>query len=174
MKLGNIVLAASLLAGAATAASAAEFTNYKGLTKKLKAEAKKNGEFATTAEVKHAQSAKDWAIVDVRTMEEYQAAHIPGSIRVGRQGPEKALAAVVLNDDDKFIKPNIVVVCNTASRASIEAQTFKMMGFTNVKIYDIVSWIDECNPVANMYSKKKDKHGSKQKFGTFTPSICIK
>ena len=35
MKLGNIVLAASLLAGAATAASAAEFTNYKGLTKKF-------------------------------------------------------------------------------------------------------------------------------------------
>jgi rhodanese-related sulfurtransferase len=171
MKLGNIVLATTLLVGAATAA---EFTNYKGLTKQLKSEAKKNGTMASTADVKHAQKAKDWAVVDVRTMEEYQAAHIPGSIRIGRQNPEKALAAVVTDDNDNFVKPNIVVVCNTASRASIEAETFRKMGFKEVKIYGIVKWIDECNPVASMYSKKKDKKGSKQKFGTFLPSICTK
>ena len=174
MKLGNILLAASILAGAATTASAAEFTNYKGLTKQLKAEAKKSGNFATTAEVKHAQSAKDWAIVDVRTMLEYQAAKIPGAIRIGRQGPEKALAAVVLDDEDRFIKPNIIVVCNSASRASIEAETFRKMGFKTVKIYDIYSWIDECNPFESMYSKKKDKHGTKQKFGQFKAQHCVK
>ncbi|HFU75106.1 MAG TPA: rhodanese-like domain-containing protein, partial [Arcobacter sp.] len=117
---------------------------------------------------------KDWAIVDVRTMEEYQAAHIPGSIRIGRQNGEKAIAAVVTDDNDNFTKPNIVVVCNTASRASIEAVTLKKLGFKTVKIYDIVSWMDECNPVANMYSKKKDKKGTKQKFGTYKVAHCYK
>jgi rhodanese-related sulfurtransferase len=171
MKLGKIVLAAVLAFGVA---GAAEFTNYKGLTKKLKKEAAQKGQIATTTEVKHAQKAKDWAIVDVRTMEEYQAAHIPGSIRIGRQNPEKAMAAVVTDDEDRFIKPNVIIVCNTASRASIEAQTFRQMGFKNVKIYGIVKWMDECNPVANMYSKKKDKKGSKKKFGLMTPAICVK
>jgi rhodanese-related sulfurtransferase len=171
MKLGKIVLAVALSLGVA---SASEFIGYKGLTKKLKGEAKKNGTFATTTEVKHAQKAKNWAIVDVRTMEEYQAAHIPGSIRIGRQNPEKAIAAVVTDDDDNFIKPNVILVCNTASRASIEAQAIKQLGFKTVKIYDIVSWMDECNPVANMYSKKKDKKGSKQKFGLFKAEFCKK
>lgn len=171
MKLGNILLAASLLTGAAMAN---DFVNYKALTKQLKADAKKNGQMASAADVKAAQAAKDWAIVDVRTMEEYQAAHIPGSIRVGRQNPEKALEAVVTNDDGKFIKPNIIVVCNTASRAAIEAETFRKMGFKEVKIYDIVSWIDECNPIANMYSKKSDKHGTKEKFGLMKAEFCNK
>jgi rhodanese-related sulfurtransferase len=171
MKLGKILLATTLLVGVA---SASEFIGYKGLTKQLKKEAKASGNFATTSEVKHAQKAKDWAIVDVRTMEEYQAAHIPGSIRIGRQNGEKAIAAVVTDDNDNFTKPNIVVVCNTASRASIEAVTLKKLGFKTVKIYDIVSWMDECNPVANMYSKKKDKKGTKQKFGTYKVAHCYK
>lgn len=171
MKLGKIIFSITLLLGVI---QANEFINYKSLVTKLKKEAKLNGTYATATEVKHAQKAKDWAVVDVRTMEEYQAAHIPGSIRIGRQTPEKAIAAVVTDDDDNFIKPNIIVVCNTASRASIEAQAFRQMGFKTVKIYDIVSWMDECNPVANMYSKKKDKKGSKQKFGLFKAEFCNK
>jgi rhodanese-related sulfurtransferase len=171
MKLGKIVLAVALSLGVA---SASEFIGYKGLTKKLKKEAKQSGNFATATEVKHAQKAKDWAIVDVRTMEEYQAAQIPGSIRIGRQNPEKAIAAVVTDDEDRFIKPNVIIVCNTASRASIEAQAIKQLGFKTVKIYDIVSWIDECNPFTNMYSKKKDKKGTKNKFGAFTAAHCSK
>ncbi len=169
MKLTNILLATTLLTGAATAA---EFTNYKSLTKQLKAKSAKAGNTATAEEVKHALVAKDWAVVDVRTIEEWKAAHIKGSNRVGRQGPEKALANIVLDDDDKFIKDKIIVICNSGSRASIEAETFRKMGFTKVKIYDIYSWIDECNPFLNAYSKKKDKHGTKNKFGAFKAAHC--
>lgn len=171
MKLTNILLATTLLAGAA---SASEFVNYKGLTKQLKSEAKKNGTMATTADVKAALKAKDWAVVDVRTLEEWSGAYIPGSKRIGRQSPEKALSNVVLDDNKKFVKDKIIVVCNTASRASIEAETFKKMGFKEVKIYGIVTWIDGCEPFKNKYSSKKDKHGSKHKFGTFKAQFCKK
>jgi rhodanese-related sulfurtransferase len=171
MKLGNIILAASLLVGAA---SANEFVGYKGLTKKLKAEAKKNGTIATIDEVKHAQKAKDWLIADVRTMEEYQAARIDGAVRIGRQNPEKALEAFVTNDEGQFIKPNVILVCNTASRASIEAEAIRQLGFKNVKIFGMVSWMDECNPVVNMYSSKKDKKGTKNKFGSYKAAHCYK
>ena len=169
MKLTNILLVTTLLAGASYAS---EFTNYKSLTKQLKAESKKAGNTATSADVKHAIAAKDWAVIDVRTIEEWKAAHIKGANRVGRQGPEKALANIVLDDDDKFIKDKIIVVCNSGSRASIEAETFRKMGFKEVKIYDMYSWIDECNPFLNTYSKKKDKHGTKNKFGAFKAAHC--
>ena len=171
MKLGNILLATTLFLGAA---QAAEFTTYKQLTKKLKKEATAKGQFATAKEVRHALKAKDWAVIDVRTMEEWQAASMKGAYRVGRQSPEKALETIVLDDNDKFIKDKIIVVCNSASRASIEAETFKKMGFTTVKIYDMYSWIDECNPVVTAYSKKKDKKGTKNKFGQFKAAHCSK
>jgi len=171
MKLSNILLATTLLAGAATAS---EFTGYKGLTKHLKSESKKHGNTASTADVKKAIAAKDWAVVDVRTMEEWSAAHIKGTSRIGRQAPEKALGNIVLDDDDKFIKNKLIVVCNTASRASIEAETFRKMGFAKVKIYGINTWIDECNPVTNKYSKAKDKQGTKIKFGNFYAEHCKK
>jgi len=171
MKLGNILLSAALLS---SGLMASEFINYKQLTTKLKAESKKAGNTATTADVKHALASKDWAVVDVRTVIEWNAAHIKGAIRVGRQSPEKALENVVLNDDDKFVKDKLIVICNTASRASIEAETFRKMGFKEVKIYGMVTWIDGCNPFYNKYSKKKDKHGTKQKFGSFKAEFCYK
>ncbi len=169
MFLRSLALSAALLA---TSATASDFVDYKGLTKQLKAEAKKAGNVATAADVKKALEAKDWIVADVRTMEEWQAAHIKGSQRVGRQAPEKALENFVLNDEGKFVKDKIIVVCNSASRASIEAETFKKMGFKKVMIYDLYSWIDECNPVGTGYSKKSDKHGTKNKFGMFYAEHC--
>jgi rhodanese-related sulfurtransferase len=171
MKLVNILLATSLLAGAGMAS---DFVNYKGLTKQLKAEAKKEGLFATAADVKKAIAAKDWAVVDVRTETEWNAAHIKGTSRIGRQAPEKALANIVLDDKGHFVKDKIIVMCNSASRASIEAETFRKMGFKKVMIYGIENWIDNCNSFDNRYSKKKDKHGSKQKFGSFKAEFCKK
>lgn len=158
----------------ATSMFANEFIDYKSLTKQLKAEAKKNGMFASEAEVKNALKAKDWLVADVRTMEEWNAAHIPGSVRIGRQAPEKGLALHVLDDDDNFVKQNIIVVCNSAARASIEAESIKKMGFKNVKIFNIYQWIDKCNPVNTGYSKKKYKQGTKKKFGPFLAQHCYK
>lgn len=171
MKFTNLLLATTLLA---TVATASEFIPYKQLTKQIKAEEKKAGNFASAQDVKNALKSKDWAVVDVRTQLEWAAGSIKGSSRIGRQAPETALANIVLDDDDNFIKDKIIVICNSASRASIEAQTFRKMGFKEVKIYDMYSWIDECNPVVTGYSKKKDKKGTKKKFGMFKAEHCYK
>ena len=171
MKLTKIIL---LLALGVTSLFSSEFKSYKQIATELIKENKANGNYATIEDVKKALKAKDWLVADVRTKEEWAAAHIKGAVRVGRQAPEKALELFVYDLDDNFIKQNLIVVCNSAKRASIEAQTFKQMGFKNVKIFDLYSWIDECNPVVTNYSVKKDKEGTGLKFGAFYAQHCRK
>jgi rhodanese-related sulfurtransferase len=171
MKVGKVLLTAGFLA---STMFAADFVNYHNLTTKLKEEAKKDGLYATTQEVKDALTKSDWAVVDVRTMEEWSAAAIKGSQRVGREAPEKALENIVLDDNEKFVKTNLIVVCNTAARASLEAQAFRQMGFNTVKIYGINKWIDECNPVVTKYTSGEDKEGTKTKFGNYYAEHCKK
>lgn len=171
MKLSKLIFTSTLLV---STVFSAEFISYSNLSKNLKEEAKKNGNFATTQEVKNALNMKDWAVVDVRTMEEWAAGFIKGSQRVGREAPEKALESIVLDDNDKFVKDKLIVVCNTASRASIEAETFKKMGFTTVKIYDMNQWIDECNPITTKYSLASHKSGTNKNFGDYYAEHCKK
>ncbi|RXJ65917.1 hypothetical protein CRV08_13875 [Halarcobacter ebronensis] len=151
-----------------------EFVNYEALSKKLKEQMKKEGNYATIEEVKNALESKDWIVADVRTMEEWAAAHIKGSVRIGRQAPEKGLELFALDDEGKFIKQNLIIICNSAARASIEAQTLKMMGFKTVKVFDLYSWIDKCNPVVTKYTVKKDKAGTGLTFGNFYAEHCKK
>lgn len=153
---------------------AQDFIDYKQLANNLINENKKAGNYATDEEVKKALEAKDWLVVDVRTKEEWASSHIKGSARVGRQAPEKALELFVYDENENFVKKNLIVICNTAKRAAIEAETFKKMGFSQVKIYDIYSWIDNCNPVSTGYSSKKNKAGTKNKFGQFYAQHCKK
>ena len=167
------ILVASL-AFIASSLVANDFVDYKTLTKQMKAEAKKNGTYATEAEVKTALASKDWIVADVRTMEEWAGAHIKGTVRIGRQAPENGLALHALDENDKFVKQNLIVICNSAARASIEAETFKKMGFKTVKIYDLYSWIDNCNPVVTNYSVKKHKSGTGLTFGSFYAEHCYK
>lgn len=171
MKFGKILLVATLLTGSAFAA---EFLTYDRLAKKLKEEAKKTGNYATTAEVKTALTQADWAVVDVRTAEEWAAGYIKGTQRVGREAPEKALESIVTDDAGKFIKDKLVVVCNSASRAAIEAEAFRKMGFTTVKIYDMHQWMDECNPLITKYSAALHKEGTNKKFGDYYAEHCKK
>ena len=171
MKLKMLLVA---ILATATTMMAGEFVDYKKLSSKLKAENKKSGNFATSAEVKKALKSKDWIVADVRTMEEWSAAHMKGAVRVGRQSGEKGLELYALDDDGKFIKENLIIVCNSAARASIEAQTFRQMGFKTVKVYDLYSWIDDCNPVVTKYTVKKDKKGMNLKFGNFYAQHCKK
>ena len=117
---------------------------------------------------------KDWAVVDVRTAEEWAGAFIKGSQRVGRETSEVAIENFVTDDDGKLIKDKIIVVCNSAARASIEAQTFRQMGFKTVKIYDLYSWIDECNPVVTKYTVKNDRSGTGLNFGEYYAEHCKK
>ncbi len=169
MKLIHLAVITSL---ALSVSFAGDFISYKELAAKLVKENKKNGLFATTEEVKKALTSKDTLVVDVRTKEEWSAAHIKGSVRVGREAPEKALANFVLDDDDKFVKPNLIVLCNSAKRASIEAETFRKMGFKSVKVYAIYNWLDECNPVVNKYTKHKNKSGKNKEYGYFYSDLC--
>jgi rhodanese-related sulfurtransferase len=171
MRLAKIILSIGLVS---SSLFSSEFINYDDLAKSLKADAKKNGLYASTDEVKMALKAKDWVVVDVRTPEEWAGAFIQGSQRVGRQTPEVAIENFVTDDDGKLIKDKVIVVCNSASRASIEAQTFRQMGFKTVKIYDLYSWIDQCNPVVTKYTVKKDKHGTGLNFGNFYAEHCKK
>ena len=171
MKFSKIVLSMGLLA---SSLFANEFINYDNLSKSLKDDAKKNGLYATTDEVKMALKEKDWAVVDVRTAEEWAGAFIKGSQRVGRETPEVAIENFVTDDDGKLIKDKIIVVCNSAARASIEAQTFRQMGFKTVKIYDLYSWIDECNPVVTKYTVKNDRSGTGLNFGEYYAEHCKK
>jgi rhodanese-related sulfurtransferase len=171
MKFSKIVLSMGLLA---SSLFANEFINYDNLSKSLKDDAKKNGLYATTDEVKMALKEKDWAVVDVRTAEEWAGAFIKGSQRVGRETSEVAIENFVTDDDGKLIKDKIIVVCNSAARASIEAQTFRQMGFKTVKIYDLYSWIDECNPVVTKYTVKNDRSGTGLNFGEYYAEHCKK
>ena len=171
MKFSKIVLSMGLLA---SSLFANEFINYDNLSKSLKDDAKKNGLYATTDEVKMALKEKDWAVVDVRTAEEWAGAFIKGSQRVGRETSEVAIENFVTDDDGKLIKDKIIVVCNSAARASIEAQTFRQMGFKTVKIYDLYSWIDECNPVVTKYTVKNDRNGTGLNFGEYYAEHCKK
>lgn len=169
MKLKAVILTLLL---ATSSLFAGEFIDYNKLSSILKKENKANGTYASTQDVKNALKSKDWLVADVRTMEEWSAAHIKGAVRIGRQAPEKGLALHALDMDDNFVKQNVIIVCNSAARASIEAETIKKMGFKQVKVYDLYSWIDECNPVVTKYTVKKDKGGTGLKFGNFYAEHC--
>ena len=156
------------------ASFSAEFITFHKLGDALIAQNVKNGLRATTKDVKEAVLSKDTAVVDVRSPEEWSAAHIKGTVRVGRQSPEKAVANFVLDDDGKLVKNKLIVVCNTAHRASVEAVIFRKMGFTEVKVYPIDEWIDECNPIINKYSRQQYIEGKDHKFGQFYAEGCTK
>jgi len=85
-----------------------------------------------------------------------------------------AVGNFVLDDNDKLVKDKLIVICNTAHRASIEATIFRKMGFSEVKVYAIDQWIDECNPVVTKYSGKEYHDGKDHKFGEFYAAGCKK
>jgi rhodanese-related sulfurtransferase len=152
--------------------SGGEFISYHQLADQLLQENIQKGLRATTDEVKEAIKTKKALVVDVRTEIEWAGAHIKGSVRVGRQTPELAIANFVLDDDDKFIHDKLIVVCNTAHRASMAAVIFRKMGFKEVKVYALDEWIDECNPIATKYSIQRYKEGRNKKFGQFYSEAC--
>jgi len=169
MKLGKIMVTAVMMW---SSIAAGEFISYHQMADKLLKENIQKGKRATTEEVKAAIRTKKVLVVDVRTAEEWAGAHIKGSVRVGRQTPELAIANFVLDDDDKLIYDRLIVVCNTAHRASLEAVIFRKMGFKEVKVYALDEWIDTCNPIATKYSTQRYKEGKNKKFGLFYSEAC--
>jgi len=170
LKLHKIIIIGGVLLASAVAS---EFVSYHKMSEKLLEENIKNNLCATTDEVKKALKSKDTLVVDVRTAQEWAGAHIKGTVRVGRQTPEMAISNFALDDDGKLIKEKLIVVCNTAHRASLEAVIFRKMGFESVKVYPIDKWIDECNPIATKYTNQKFKKGRGVKFGLFYSGECM-
>jgi len=149
----------------------AKFIYYEEIANTLIEENKKNSLLASTEDVKKAFKSKDTLVVDIRTKEEWAGAYIKGSVRIGRDDPENIIANFVLDDDNRFIKDKLIIVCNSAKKASIQAIIFRKMGFSEVKVYGIFRWIDECNPVATKYS---DKRCQGLEFGDYYAKHCKK
>ncbi len=89
-------------------------------------------------------------LIDARTPEEYETAHIPGAINIPW--------TVVYNDDGTFREPseirkvlsshgvnedsNIIIYCRTGHRSSVLWFTMKeLLGMPNVKVY-LGSWVE--------------------------------
>ncbi len=97
------------------------------------------------------------ALVDTRTTEEYEAAHLPGATRIGpetlvdgdtgrpKPGPElrSILSDLGLAPDDQ-----IVLYCNTARRLSYVYAVLSALGYGSVTFYEgnLTDWIRAKSP----------------------------
>ena len=77
-----------------------------------------------------------YIILDVRTQEEYNQGHIPGSIVISHEEiTEKA--EEVLTDKDQLI----LVYCRSGRRSKIAAEALMELGYTNIKEFGgIIDW----------------------------------
>jgi rhodanese-related sulfurtransferase len=158
-----------------TFAMADAFVGYRELAKDCKINLKNENRYASSKDVINAlNNPESWIVADVRTKGEWNSAHIEGSFRIGRDSPEEMLANYALDYDNNFKRKNIILVCNTGDRASLEALVISKMGFKKVMVYDIYSWIDECQPFKTGYSNKRDKDGTGKRFGLFKAEHCYK
>ncbi len=87
-------------------------------------------------------------LVDVRTEDEYKAAHLPGAMHISRGLIEWVAPKKLQNTDAK-----IYVYCRTGARSAFVTQRLLEMGYTNVtNIYDAFKgWVVAGYPVYNRY-----------------------
>ena len=83
-------------------------------------------------------------IFDVRTIREYEAAHVPDAYHIDRGLLEFAVWSVA-DDMDEMI----FVYCRTGARAALASQRLQELGFTNVKSVatGAVDWTKSGYPV---------------------------
>jgi sulfur-carrier protein adenylyltransferase/sulfurtransferase len=77
-------------------------------------------------------------LVDVREIQEVNAAKIPGSVHVPRSHLESRIEAQVPRD------ANVVLYCSSGSRSILSADTLRTMGYDNVAsmVGGIRGWAD--------------------------------
>ncbi len=79
---------------------------------------------------------EDYVILDTRTQEEYDEAHISGAILIPHD-TIKEKAKEMLPDKDQLI----FVYCRTGRRSKLAAESLLKLGYTNIKEFGgIVSW----------------------------------
>ena len=76
--------------------------------------------------VKDYQSSRGGVLLDVRTREEYNDGHIPGSRNVPLQSIDKVVAVVENKDTELY------VYCYSGSRSRQAVNMLQRMGYTNV------------------------------------------
>ena len=91
----------------------------------------------TPAEAKEIMDERDgYVILDVRTQEEYDEAHIDGAILI----PDYEIAdkaESVLKDKDQLL----LVYCKSGRRSKLAAEELVKLGYTNVKEFGgIIDW----------------------------------
>jgi rhodanese-related sulfurtransferase len=91
-----------------------------------------------------------FVLVDVRTKDEYEAAHLPGAIHIDRGLLEWVAPRRLLDTDAK-----IYVYCRTGGRSALATKRLMEMGYTNVtNIYDsFYGWVTEGYPVYNRHGE---------------------
>lgn len=121
--------------------------NVKGLWKPLK----ESQPHVTAREFKKIMdSGERFVLLDVRTAEEYEAAHLPGAVNIDRGLLEWAVPRKIKDTDTK-----IYVYCRTGARAAFAAQRLIEMGYKHtVNIYDAFrGWVEAGFPVYNRHGE---------------------
>lgn len=121
--------------------------NVENLWKKIR----ESQPHVTVAEFKKImESGKKIVLVDVRTDDEYAAAHLPGAIHMNRGLIEWVMPKTVEDTD-----ANIYVYCRTGARSAFAVQRLQEMGYTSVtNIYDgFQGWVVAGYPVYNRHGE---------------------
>ena len=95
-------------------------------------------------------------LVDTRTAAEYEAAHLPGAVRVspetlvddtGRPKPDPELRSI-LSERGLALDDEIVLYCNTARRLSYVYAVLSALGYGSVRFYEgnLTDWIRAKSP----------------------------
>lgn len=89
-------------------------------------------------------------LLDIRTEEEFAAAHLPGAMNISR-GLLEWIAPKKITDTDA----RIFVYCKTGARATFAVQRLTEMGYTNVtNITDsFKGWVEAGYPVYNRHGE---------------------
>ena len=89
-------------------------------------------------------------LLDVRTSDEYNAAHLPGAVHINR-GLIEWVAPKKLQDTDA----KIYLYCRTGARAAFATQRLIEMGYKNAtNIYDAFKgWVEAGYPVYNRHGE---------------------
>ncbi len=81
-------------------------------------------------------TSKDYIILDVRTQEEFDQAHIPGAILIPNDQINDE-AEHVLTDKNQLI----LVYCRSGRRSKMAAEELVKLGYTNIKEFGgIIDW----------------------------------
>lgn len=112
---------------------------------------KENQPHVTAVEFKKIMDGdEEYVLVDVRTEDEYKAAHLPGAIHISR-GLVEWVAPKKIQDPGA----KIFVYCRTGARSAFVTKRLRDMGYTDVtNIYDAFKgWVVAGYPVYNRHGE---------------------